>query len=272
MSDWLPLPTERLCYKNFHGEFLLLRRQHIASTPVHSALDHSALGQDTAALSTLGQRIYDHKFTFVDEVIATEVEICLRLNQHFRELDHSMAIGMLCEALKQTRAGAAPRDWCLPVHFSAANGGAVVDGAPADEAAESDWRLVEQSSGLSRGQVIERLLELEFQLAMFGFLPGFAYLSGLPGELHIPRKDTPTTVTPANSLALGGKYLGIYSLPSPAGWNVIGKLGARLMQLDKLPPIAMRPGDRVRLEQIDEEQLQAMNSSGLTLAEYNSHP
>lgn len=271
MSNWLPLPTERLYCKNFSDEFLLLRRQY-----PHSAIAHSRLNPGTATLPTLGQRVYDHKFPFVDEVIATEVEICLRLKRSFRELGYSRAIGMLCEALKQPLAADTPRDWRLPVYFSADDEGAQIDDdpakdAPQNNAAEGDWSSVEQASGLLREQVVERLLQVEFQLAMFGFLPGFAYLSGLPRELHIPRKRTPATVTPANALALGGKYLGIYSLPSPAGWNVIGRLGVRLMQLDTLPPIPIRPGDRVRLEQIDVEQLQAMQSSGLTLADHNSH-
>ncbi len=273
MSAWLPLPTERLVCRNFHDEFLLLRRQHATSSDIQ-------ITQRVASLPALGQRIYDLQLAFVDEVIATEVEICLRLNPRFTYVGYAVALGMVCDALKRPLASDAHRDWRLPVYFmsddhnSSSSDRAIADAAtsqtPYRSAVQSDWGLVERASGLARAEVIERLLQVELRLAMFGFLPGFAYLSGLPEALHIPRKHTPAIVAPANSLALGGKYLGIYSLPSPAGWNVIGSLGVRLLQSDKLPPIAMRPNDRVRLVRIDAQQLQTMRSSDLDLTAYNS--
>ena len=39
--------------------------------------------------------------------------------------------------------------------------------------------------------------------AFCGFAPGFAYLSGLPAELAVPRLDTPRTSVPAGSVAVG---------------------------------------------------------------------
>ena len=82
---------------------------------------------------------------------------------------------------------------------------------------------------------------------MFGFLPGFVYLQMLPDELQVPRKESPTARTQPNAFAIGGPYAGVYSLPSPAGWNVIGQLQESLLQTDQLPPVSLRPGDRVRL-------------------------
>ena len=171
-----------------------------------------------------------------------------------------MAIAELSQVLSQPQATDSLRDWRLPVCFSSANNDATI----------GEWSNVEQVTRLSRDAIIERILQAELRLAMFGFLPGFAYLSGLPTELHIPRKGNPTTRTGRNAVALGGKYLGIYSLPSPAGWHVVGELGVGLLRYDELPPIAIQPGDRVRLDRVNSTQLMQLRASSITLLDYNS--
>ena len=63
----------------------------------------------------------------------------------------------------------------------------------------------------------------------------------------MPRKDTPDRRAAANSFAVGGAYAGIYSLDSPAGWNVVGEVGVNVLRLDQLPPVSLQPGDVVTL-------------------------
>jgi len=245
MFAWHPLSCEGLYVSNFYDEFLLLRRQDDAgATP----------------LPTLGQRLFNQRFDFVDDVIATEAEICIRLNPHFVEVGYSTVLAELTQVIGQPQAEESLRVWRLPICFSSASADTSIDG----------WSSVEQVSRLAREEIIERLLRSELRLAMFGFLPGFAYLSGLPTELHIPRKSNPTTRTRRNAVALGGKYLGVYSLPSPAGWHVVGELGVNLLRYDILPPIAIQPGDRVRLERINSTQLRQLQTSLTTLLDYNS--
>lgn len=245
MSVWHPLTCEGLSVKNFHDEFLLLRRQdEFGGT----------------SLPALGQRLQNQRFNFVDDVIATEVEICIRLNSRFVELGFPRVLVELSELLRQPQAIDSLRNWRLPIYFSSIN----------DDAAFDEWPSVEQFTRLSRDVIIERLLQAELRLAMFGFLPGFAYLNGLPAELHIPRKSNPTTRSRPNAVALGGKYLGIYSLPSPAGWHVIGELGLNILRHDELPPIAIEPGDRVQLVRINSAQLMQLRTSKTTLLDYSS--
>lgn len=246
MFAWHPLPCEGLYVCNFYDEFLLLRRQDDAGT---------------TPLPALGQRLLNQQFDFVEDVIATEVEICIRLNPHFVEAGFPTVRVELARAIGQPRANESLRVWHLPICFSSAD---------AENAAADGWSSVEQVSRLVREEIIERLLRSELRLAMFGFLPGFAYLSGLPAELHIPRKSNPTTRTQRNAVALGGKYLGVYSLPSPAGWHVVGELGVNLLRYDILPPIAIQPGERVRLERINFTQLRQLQTSSTTLLDYNS--
>lgn len=96
-----------------------------------------------------------------------------------------------------------------------------------------DLKLILNSNQLSLDDFINQLITASFKLDMFGFIPGFMYLDGLPKELHMPRKSSPAYNCPANSLAIGGQYLGVYKYPSPAGWFIIGQI-LNLPSLEKL--------------------------------------
>lgn len=100
------------------------------------------------------------------------------------------------------------------------------------------------------GITVERLIELHmkpiYRVFMIGFVPGFAYLGPLPRELHIARRRVPRTLVPAGSVAIGGEQTGIYSLPTPGGWHLLGRTSLRMFLPDSDPPSLLRPGDRVR--------------------------
>lgn len=100
----------------------------------------------------------------------------------------------------------------------------------------------------SRG-VIDRLVQLELQVAFCGFSPGWAYLAGLPSELAIPRLATPRARVPAGSVALADAYAGIYPTASPGGWRLIGHTDLVLFDPDRDPPALLLPGTRVRFEE-----------------------
>lgn len=89
-----------------------------------------------------------------------------------------------------------------------------------------------------------------------GFIPGFPYLSGLPNELVVSRKQTPRTEVPAGSVAIGGKQTGIYPLKSPGGWNIIGRTPLQLFDPATNPPALLRAGDRVRFRSIDRAEFE----------------
>ncbi|MGC9666911.1 5-oxoprolinase subunit B family protein [Planosporangium sp. 12N6] len=100
--------------------------------------------------------------------------------------------------------------------------------------------------GCDGDDVVGRLCATEFRVAFSGFAPGFAYLTGLPPELAVPRLDTPRTRVPAGSVGLAGPYAGIYPTASPGGWLLVGRTGARLFDVDARPPALLVPGARVR--------------------------
>jgi KipI family sensor histidine kinase inhibitor len=100
---------------------------------------------------------------------------------------------------------------------------------------------------LSEAEAIETVARTEFTVAFCGFTPGFAYLTGLPSELAVPRLDTPRAKVPAGSVALADCYAGIYPTASPGGWRLIGSTDAVLFDPDRSPPALLAPGTRVRL-------------------------
>jgi KipI family sensor histidine kinase inhibitor len=94
--------------------------------------------------------------------------------------------------------------------------------------------------------VIDQLTTTELRVAFCGFSPGWAYLSGLPEGLAVPRLETPRPRVPAGSVALADSYAGIYPTASPGGWLLVGRTDVRLFDPERTPPALLTPGMRVR--------------------------
>jgi 5-oxoprolinase (ATP-hydrolysing) subunit B len=109
-----------------------------------------------------------------------------------------------------------------------------------------DLAAVANQAGLTGARVVELHCAAEYFVGAVGFLPGFAYLLGLPGVLHTPRLATPRPRVPAGSVAIGGAQTGVYPLDSPGGWNLIGRTEMRLFDAATESPAVLRVGDRVR--------------------------
>ncbi len=110
-----------------------------------------------------------------------------------------------------------------------------------------DWDSVEKHSKMSKKQCIELLTATPFQFQMYGFIPGFVYLKGLPKVLEVPRKSAPRRNVEAGSIGIGGKQFGIYNIDSPGGWNIIGKTKHPLFNKSKIPPLDLKVGDQIKL-------------------------
>lgn len=110
----------------------------------------------------------------------------------------------------------------------------------------ADLDAVAAETGLSATEVVDRHAGADYTVAFCGFSPGFAYLTGLPAVLHLPRLATPRTRVPAGSVAIAGGYAGIYPRSSPGGWRLLGHTDAPLWNLDRDPPGLLVPGTRVR--------------------------
>ncbi|WP_354401849.1 5-oxoprolinase subunit PxpB [Variovorax sp. OAS795] len=109
-----------------------------------------------------------------------------------------------------------------------------------------DLADVAAHTGLSPAEVVRRHSAAEYVVYLLGFLPGFAFMGGLPPELATPRRSEPRTAVPARSVGIGGEQTGIYPLVSPGGWQLIGRTALELFDPKAEPPTLLRPGDRVR--------------------------
>ncbi|MEO8803624.1 MAG: 5-oxoprolinase subunit PxpB [Rudaea sp.] len=108
--------------------------------------------------------------------------------------------------------------------------------------------------------VIERHSAVEYQVAMLGFAPGFAYLLGLDSVLHTPRRADPRVRVPAGSVAIGGEQTGIYPRESPGGWNLLGCTPLTLFDPARNSPALLAPGQRVRFRAINAAEFRRLSS------------
>ncbi|MFN2384858.1 MAG: 5-oxoprolinase subunit PxpB, partial [Thermoanaerobaculia bacterium] len=112
-------------------------------------------------------------------------------------------------------------------------------------------------AGLTVAEFARRHAAARYAVGFVGFAPGFAYLRGLPEELHHPRLESPRTRVPQGSVGVGGSYTGIYPQETPGGWRLIGRAPVRLFDPAVDPPALLQPGDEVAFERIDEAELAA---------------
>lgn len=87
---------------------------------------------------------------------------------------------------------------------------------------------------------------LDFVVAFCGFAPGFAYCTGLPAALAVPRHRDPRPRVPAGAVGLAGEYTGVYPTASPGGWRLVAHTDLVLWDPDREEPATLTPGTRVR--------------------------
>ncbi len=109
-----------------------------------------------------------------------------------------------------------------------------------------DWCAAH--ANLDRAGFVAALCAAELEVAFLGFTPGFAFLTGLPEPLRMPRLDAPRERVPAGSVALGGPWAGVYPRETPGGWRLVGRTPMNFFDLSRAAPVPWRPGDRVRFE------------------------
>ena len=109
-----------------------------------------------------------------------------------------------------------------------------------------DLQEVSKQLELSVEDIVERHTKPTYRCFMIGFAPGWAYLGPLPEELRLARRSVPRTSVPAGSVAIAGAQTGVYPLPTPGGWHLIGRTSVKLFLPNSDPPTLLRTGDRVK--------------------------
>jgi inhibitor of KinA len=132
---------------------------------------------------------------------------------------------------QQTTAVTAPRRIEIPVQYGGAGG--------------PDLSVVAQHCGMPEAEVIRLHSQAVYQVYLIGFVPGFAYLGGLPPQLATPRRQTPRPAVAAGSVGIAGQQTGIYPMEIPGGWQLIGRTSLRLFNPQQEPPALLQAGDLI---------------------------
>ncbi len=118
-----------------------------------------------------------------------------------------------------------------------------------DKESALDLDSVAAMNNLNAKQVTEIFLQETYRVYMLGFLPGFAYMGEVNGQIAAPRKNSPRLKVPKGSVGIAGRQTGIYSLASPGGWQIIGKTNVELFTPERAAPTFLNAGDLVRFYQ-----------------------
>jgi len=121
-----------------------------------------------------------------------------------------------------------PKQIEIPVHYGGEDG--------------PDLDHVAELHGMTPAQVIELHASAAYVVYFLGFVPGFAYLGGLPEALVTPRLPAPRKKVPAGSVGIAGNQTGVYPFSTPGGWRLIGRTTLKMFQETSLLSI----GDIVR--------------------------
>jgi 5-oxoprolinase (ATP-hydrolysing) subunit B len=132
---------------------------------------------------------------------------------------------------------AATRRWRIPVAYGGEHG--------------IDLEDVAKTLNTTADDIVARHVAGDYRVAMIGFTPGWSYLSGLEGFLHMPRRQNPRLLTPAGTISIGGVQTGVQCLAGPSGWHLLGRTAVRTYQLHRDPIFLLEPGDAVTFSAVD---------------------
>ncbi len=217
--------------ENFNDDFLLIK------------------SLDRDLVRALGNAIFAKKLDYAFDLIVAESEICIKLNRSVNSEDLDKIRNLKLQVVEKGPS------YVLPVYF--------------DD--HQDWIGIQDHCQKSKEELVHDMIASQLSVVMYGFLPGFSYLDGLPSHLHIPRKAIPSKKIEASSVALGGKYLGIYTIESPGGWHVVGRTPVQLIDLSALPPAQMEVQSRVTIQEINKSEYDSILTSKVTLKTYNKN-
>ena len=114
---------------------------------------------------------------------------------------------------------------------------------------------------LSAQQAIDLHVSAIYIVYFLGFVPGFAYLGGLPDALATPRLPVPRRKVPPGSVGIAGHQSGVYPFATPGGWRLIGRTPLAMFRPDRAAMSYLSIGDRVRFTPISAERFAALENA-----------
>ncbi len=189
-----------------------------------------------AQVLSLNAKLEQHPFAGFTEAVPALVNILVCFD--VMKIDHIKAV-VAIRALLETpeispkKGGKHEVDICFDPEFG------------------PDLAAVADKTGHSEDAVIGAFLAQTYQVVMYGFAPGYAYLSGVPKRLQLPRKPSAKRGVAAGSVIIAGPQCLITTLTMPTGWWIIGQSPTRILQADKAQPFLFDVGDQVQFNRID---------------------
>lgn len=110
---------------------------------------------------------------------------------------------------------------------------------------------------LAPDELVKRHAGHDYRVDMLGFTPGFAYIGGLDDSLNVPRLRQPRQHVAAGSVGIADGRSGIYSLPGPGGWPIIGRTPLSLFDASADQPFLLQAGRRIRFVAVDSKEISA---------------
>ena len=117
-----------------------------------------------------------------------------------------------------------------------------------------DLEEVAAMHGITPERVIELHASATYLVYFLGFVPGFAYLGELAGELVTPRLPAPRRKVPAGSVGIAGNQTGVYPFETPGGWRLLGRSPLEMFRTDRDGLSFLSIGDRVRFVSVSRER------------------
>jgi KipI family sensor histidine kinase inhibitor len=114
-----------------------------------------------------------------------------------------------------------------------------------------DLEWIATQTGLNVEEVIATHSSPTYRVFAVGFVPGYPFLGVLPPILRLPRRPTPRKRVPAHTVAMAVSQTGIYVLPTPGGWHLLGTALQAIYDPGRDQPFLLEPGDRVRFKPSD---------------------
>lgn len=117
-----------------------------------------------------------------------------------------------------------------------------------------DLADVARFANCTEEEVVARHTAVVYRVYLVGFVPGFPYMAEVDPRIAASRRATPRPQVTPGSVAIAGGQTGIYPLPTPGGWNVIGRTPIVPYDPARQDPFFFAPGDRVRFVPITPDE------------------
>lgn len=126
-----------------------------------------------------------------------------------------------------------------------------------------DLATVAATVGIEVAEVVRRHSAVEYRVYAVGFTPGFPFMGAVDPLIRVPRLEVPRRRVEAHTVAIAGSQTGIYPLASPGGWRQLGTSVEAVYDPHRERPFLLEPGDMVRFEPVEGENVERENGAAL---------